>query len=156
MLHKRVSKKTLTNYRGKQEDLHNRYTLVWRVLSLLCVILHVILFLSHHTVVWGILSLLFFCLFVCFVCFLFVRLPVRISKRWKKARGVKFCTSVGLLSGQVFSPFGEDWLAVSHGGGGISRRPGVGSVDFAGRHLWLRAGVGSADRVVVICGYDGR
>ena len=24
---------------------------------------------------------------------------------------------VGLLSGQVFSPFGEDWLAVSHGGG---------------------------------------
>jgi len=26
---------------------------------------------------------------------------------------------VGLLSGQVFSPFGELWLAVSHGGGGI-------------------------------------
>jgi len=24
---------------------------------------------------------------------------------------------VGLLSGQVFSPFGEDWLAGSHGGG---------------------------------------
>jgi len=32
---------------------------------------------------------------------------------------------VGLLSGQLFSPFGEDWLAGSHGGGGISRRPGV-------------------------------
>ena len=32
---------------------------------------------------------------------------------------------VGLLSGQVFAPFGEDWLAGSHGGGGISRRPGV-------------------------------
>jgi len=29
----------------------------------------------------------------------------------EKARGVKFCVRVGLLSGQVFSPFGEDWLA---------------------------------------------
>jgi len=38
---------------------------------------------------------------------------------------VKFCMRVGLLSGQVFPPFGEDWLAGSHGGGGISRRPGV-------------------------------
>ena len=26
-------------------------------------------------------------------------------------RGVKFCMRVGLLSGQVFSPFGELWLA---------------------------------------------
>jgi len=39
----------------------------------------------------------------------------------EKARDVKFCMSVGLLSGQVFSPFGEDWLVGSHGGGGISR-----------------------------------
>jgi len=46
---------------------------------------------------------------------------------------------VGLLSGQVFSPFGEDWLAGSHGGGGISRRPGVD------RRMLL----------VVIHGYDG-
>ena len=35
----------------------------------------------------------------------------------EKARGVKFCTCVGLVSGQVFSRFGEDWLAGSHGGG---------------------------------------
>ena len=27
---------------------------------------------------------------------------------------------VGLLSGQVFSPFGEHWLAGSYGGGGIT------------------------------------
>ena len=43
----------------------------------------------------------------------------------EKVRGVKFCMRVALLSGQVFSPFGEHWLAGSHGGGGISRRPGV-------------------------------
>ena len=29
---------------------------------------------------------------------------------------------VGLLSGQVFSPFGEHWLAGSHVGGGITSR----------------------------------
>jgi len=33
---------------------------------------------------------------------------------------VKFCMCVGLLSGQVFSPFGEHWLAGSHGGGDIT------------------------------------
>jgi len=33
---------------------------------------------------------------------------------------MKFCVRVGLLSGQVFCPFGEDWLAGSHGGGGIN------------------------------------
>jgi len=38
----------------------------------------------------------------------------------EKARDMKFCMRVGLLSGQVFSPFGEDWLAGSHGGGGIT------------------------------------
>jgi len=38
----------------------------------------------------------------------------------EKARGVKFCMSVGLLSEQVFSPFGEHWLARSHGGGGLT------------------------------------
>ena len=53
--------------------------------------------------------------------------------------GVKFCMRVR-LSGQVFSPFGEHWLAGSHGGGGIRRWPGVGL----------------ADRAVVIFAYDGR
>jgi len=62
---------------------------------------------------------------------------------------VKFCTHVGLLSGQVFSPFGEGWLSGSHGGGGISRRPGVD------RRMLLvvmdeQAGVESAVRAVVI------
>jgi len=38
----------------------------------------------------------------------------------EKARGVKFCMRVGLLSGQVFVLFGEHWFAGSHGGGGIS------------------------------------
>jgi len=40
----------------------------------------------------------------------------------EKARGVKFCTRVGLLSEQVFSAFGEHWLAGSHGGDGITSR----------------------------------
>ena len=35
----------------------------------------------------------------------------------EKDRGVKFCMRVRLLSGQVFSHFGEHWLAWSHGGG---------------------------------------
>jgi len=63
---------------------------------------------------------------------------------------------VSLLTGQVFSPFGEHWLAGSHGGGGISRRTEVGLADRAGRHLWLRAGVESAARAVVIYPYEGR
>jgi len=50
---------------------------------------------------------------------------------------VKFCMHVALLSGEVFSPFGEHWLAGIHGGGGISSRPGVGSADRAGRHLFI-------------------
>ena len=33
---------------------------------------------------------------------------------------MKLCTSVGLLSGQVFFSFDEFWLAGSHGGGGIT------------------------------------
>ena len=36
---------------------------------------------------------------------------------------------VGLLSGQVFSTFGEDWLAGSHGGGGITSGMSHFSVD---------------------------
>jgi len=37
---------------------------------------------------------------------------------------VKFCIHVAVLSGEVFSPFGEHWLAGSHEGGGISSRQG--------------------------------
>ena len=46
----------------------------------------------------------------------------------EKDRGVKFCMRVrlGLLSGQVFSHFGEIWLAGSHGGGITSGVVGIG------------------------------
>ena len=47
-------------------------------------------------------------LFVCHVC------TVMDFSAVEKVRGVKFCVRVGLLSGQVFSPFGEQWLARSH------------------------------------------
>jgi len=47
------------------------------------------------------------------------------AEKNKKARGVKFYMHVGLLYEQVFSPFAENWLAGSHGGGCLSR---------AGRH----------------------
>jgi len=92
--------------------------------------------------------------FVIFCFFLFL-CTVTDFTATEKARGVKFCTHVGLLSGQVFSPFGEHWLAGSHGGDGISRRPGVD------RRMLLvviheHAGVESAVRAVVIYGYDGR
>ena len=40
----------------------------------------------------------------------------------EKDRGMNFCMRVGLLSGEVFSPFGELWLAGSHGGGSITSR----------------------------------
>ena len=55
----------------------------------------------------GVFSLL------CFFAFLFARL--RIPQRRKKI--VKFCMHVRLLSGQVFSHFGELWLSWSHSGG---------------------------------------
>ena len=94
----------------------------------------------------GILSLLCVCFFVCTVTDFSVA---------EKARGVKFCMRVGLLSGQVISPFGEHWLMGSHGGSGISHRPGVD------RRMLLvvmdeQAGVESAVRAVVIYGYNGR
>ena len=50
--------------------------------------------------------------------------------------GVKFCMRVGLLSGQVFSPFGELWLAGSHGGGGITS--GISHREFTGRTHIIR------------------
>ena len=57
----------------------------------------------------GILCLLCVCFFVC---------TVTDFSAAEKARGVKFCLHHGLLSGQVFSLFGELWLAGSHGCGG--------------------------------------
>jgi len=60
----------------------------------------------------GILGLL--CFFVC----LFFCMVTDFSAA-EKARGMKFCMRVALLSGQVFSPF-EVWLAGSHGGGEIT------------------------------------
>jgi len=38
----------------------------------------------------------------------------------ERYRGVKFCMHVGVLSRQIFSPFGEYWLEGSHRGGGIT------------------------------------
>jgi len=57
-------------------------------------------FLSHHTVVWGILSLLCVCLFlfVIFCLFFFVCTVMDLSAA-EKGRGMKFCMRVGLLSG---------------------------------------------------------
>jgi len=91
---------------------------------------------------------------VIFCHFLFLCTVTDLSAA-EKAGGVKSCMRVGLLSGQVFSPFGEHWLAGSHGGGGISRRPGVD------RRMLLvvmdeQAGVESAVHAVVIYDYDGR
>jgi len=60
---------------------------------------------SHHMVVWGDTQFtVFFCLFFClfFVC------SITDFSAAEKARGVKLCMRVELLSGQVFSHFGED------------------------------------------------
>jgi len=76
----------------------------------------------------GILSLLClsFCLF--FLC------TITDFSAAEKARGVKFCMSVGLLSGQVFSPFGEHWLARSHEGGGLTNGMNVSAGSCASEH----------------------
>jgi len=50
---------------------------------------------------------------VFFVCFC----TVTDFSAEEKDIGVKFCMRVRLLSGQVFSHFGELWLAWSHDGG---------------------------------------
>jgi len=78
--------------------------------------------LSHHTVVWGYLVYCF-CLFFLFFFVFFC--TVTDFSAAERARGVKFCTRVGLLPGQIFSHFGDDWLAGSHGGGGITSRMNV-------------------------------
>jgi len=57
----------------------------------------------------------------------------------EKDWGVKFCMHVGLLSGQVFSPFGEHWLAWSHGSGGItSGMNGSGASSAADHGMGIR------------------
>jgi len=63
-------------------------------------------FLSQHTVVWGIFSLLCFCLFVC---------TVTDFSATEKDSGMKLCTLVRLLSSTSSSHFGALWLAWSHG-----------------------------------------
>jgi len=95
---------------------------VWWDLRLASLLTH-LFFKSHHTVVWG--RYLVYCAFVCLFFFVFFVLfvcTVADFSAVEKARGVKLCTGVSLLSGQVFSPFGEDWFAGSHGGGGITSR----------------------------------
>ena len=74
-------------------------------------------FLSHHTVVW--LGYLVYCAFV-ILCHFVCRPTVTDFSAAEKERSVKVCMHVGLLSGQVFSLFGEPWLSGSHGGGGIT------------------------------------
>ena len=62
------------------------------------------------------------CNFVCFFVFFVFFCTVMDFSEAEKDRGVKLGMRVGLLSGQVFSPFGELCLAGSHSGGGITSR----------------------------------
>ena len=66
-------------------------------------------------------------LVVCFLFFLFVCTVMDFSAA-QKVTGMKFCMPVQLLSGQVFSDFGELWLAWSHGGGTTS---GMSCIEIA-------------------------
>jgi len=52
----------------------------------------------------------------------------------ERARGVKVCVRVGLLSGQVFSPFGEDMAREESQGWRHKSSARSGSADAAGRH----------------------
>jgi len=70
-----------------------------------------------RNLVIGILSVLCVILFVCH----FASMVTDFSPA-EKDSVVTFCMHVGLLSRQVFSTFGEHWLAGSHGGGGITSR----------------------------------
>ena len=56
----------------------------------------------------------------------------------EKDKGVKFCMHVGLVSRQVFSPFGELWLAGNHGSSGITS-----GMNGSGRSCALERGMGS-------------
>jgi len=68
--------------------------------------------------------------------FFFVRLRNTDFSAAEKDRCVKFCMRVRLLSGQVFSHFGERWLAWSHGGGITS---GMSYIEVAVRQSELGA-----------------
>jgi len=74
------------------------------------------------------------------VCFLFVWTVTDFSTA-EKDRGVKFCTRVWLLSEQVFSPFGEHWLAGSYGGGITS---GMSCIEMAPAESVPLCAVGAA------------
>jgi len=72
-----------------------------------------------------------------FVCFLYGYAFLSDGK----GRGMKFCIRVDLLSGLVFSPCDETWLAGSHGGGitlGMSHFSLVQQLDaeVSGRGSW--------------------
>jgi len=76
-----------------------------------------------------ILVLFVFCLFLC---------TVTDFSAPEKDRGVKFCMCVVLLSGQVFSPFGELLLAGSHGGGITSGMNGSSGSCASERGMGIR------------------
>jgi len=65
------------------------------------------------------LGYLVYCAFV-ILCHFVCRPTVTDFSAAEKDRTVKVCMHVGLLSGQVFSLFGELRLAGSHEGGGIT------------------------------------
>jgi len=68
----------------------------------------------------------------------------------EKDRGMKFCMRVRLLSGQVFSHFGELWLVASHGRGITSRM--YVSDTLEPRNDTQRRSVGSLNWVPWVCG----
>ena len=71
--------------------------------------------LSHHTVAWGIVSLL--CLFVCvFLGLFFLYCYGFLSGGKRQGREILHSCSTTVF-GQVFSHFGELWLAWRHSGG---------------------------------------
>ena len=83
----------------------------------------------------GILGLLF----VCLLC------TVTDFSAAEKDRGVKLCMLVRLLSEQVFSYFGELWLAWSHGGGissGMSYMEIAVELSELGAVAWWAFGIG--------------
>jgi len=109
---------------------------------------------------WALAHILVLFVFVCFFCLHCIRL--QISQRWTKIRR-EFSVCVGLLSGHVFSPFGELWLAGSHGGGAITsecairtRRAVVTQRVLMGGHLQRRSvGIGNWGRRRCLRPYGG-
>jgi len=91
---------TVWSIRGKLSELF------WSVLS--TPVVHSD-FLYHHTVFTV-------CNFILILFCFFVSLYGHGFLSGGKGSYMKFCMRVGLLSGQVFSPFAELWRAESHGG----------------------------------------